>query len=118
MVIKPSDQQHWISIKEITGGFLLMDSKKSQPKYLNTDEMGLIVRENCETPGAVHFVFKTSKEIVVDKTRMEEDTLKGTMGTNLEKEVTDTMEEGVWKGTMAGGSGTQDSEDVIGGTSG
>lgn len=25
MIIKPSDEQHWISIKEIVGGFLLMD---------------------------------------------------------------------------------------------
>lgn len=62
MIIKPSHQQHWVSIKEMNGGFLLMDSKKSQPRYLNTQEMGLIVRENCETPGAVHFVFKPSEE--------------------------------------------------------
>lgn len=72
MIIKPSDEQHWISIKEIVGGFLLMDSKKSQPSYLNTREMGSIVRDNCQTPGAVHFVFKTSDEsLFADKVHLK-----------------------------------------------
>ena len=45
-----------------------MDSKKSQPKYLNSEEMGVIVRENCETPGAVYFVFKTNQEVLLSDT--------------------------------------------------